>query len=113
MKTKVTKKMINNNYYNVVIIGYCDLQALLHYQQPLYYTAGVYGWNADIYPVDYNTVIVTGYRPFGNVRVDWDRMKKYENFADYINSWDCKKEYDKKKKIVNYLLERFIREEIK
>lgn len=69
MKTKTTKKAIMNAYENVIKVGYCDLQDALKWREPNFYTAGVYGWNADVYVIDYDTVIVTGYRPFGNIEL--------------------------------------------
>lgn len=69
MKTKTTKKAIMNAYENVIKIGYCDMQDALKWREPNFYTAGVYGWNADIYVIDCDTVIVTGYRPFGNIEL--------------------------------------------
>ena len=67
MKVKVTKKQVQENYRNIINVGYCDLQYLLRFKEPSFYTTGVYGWNADVYQVNYNTCIVTGYRPFGNI----------------------------------------------
>ena len=69
MKTRITKKAIMSAYHNVIKVGYCHLQDALKWREPNFYTAGVYGWNADVYVIDYDTVIVTGYRPFGNVEL--------------------------------------------
>ena len=69
MKTKITKKAITGAYRNVIKVGYCDMQDALKWREPNFYTAGVYGWNSDVYVIDYDTVIVTGYRPFGNVEL--------------------------------------------
>ena len=56
-------------YSNVIKVGYCDMQNALKWREPNFYTAGVYGWNADVYVIDHDTVIVTGYRPFGNMEL--------------------------------------------
>ena len=69
MKTKITKKAIMSAYRNVIKVGYCDLQDALKWREPNYYTAGLYGWNSDVYVIDCDTVIVTGYRPFGNIEL--------------------------------------------
>lgn len=69
MKTRTTKKAITSTFNNVIRVGYCDLQNALTWREPNFYTAGVYGWNADVYVIDADTVIVTGYRPFGNVEL--------------------------------------------
>lgn len=83
MKFKTTKKAIMANYGNIIKVGYCDLQNLLKYESPIAYTAGIYGWNADIY--DFGGVaIVTGYRPFGNIRPNWEIIDKYEKDAENI-----------------------------
>lgn len=72
MKAQVTKKFIRSNY-RCIAIGYCDAYYLLKGLEPAYYTAGVYGWNADIYKISTDIVIVTGYRPFGT-RLDYARV---------------------------------------
>lgn len=46
-------------------VGYASLQYLFHFENPVAYTAGVYGWNSDIYLLHGNTYISTGYRPCG------------------------------------------------
>ena len=79
MKTKTTKKAIMSAFENVIKVGYCDMQDALKWREPNFYTAGVYGWNSDVYVIDCNTVIVTGYRPFGNVELS-------RNVIDTLNA---------------------------
>jgi len=81
MKFKTTKKAIMNSGSRVYSIDYCNLQYLLRPYAPIAYTAGVYGWNADIYYID-GVYIVTGYRPFGE-HVDYDKQKLY-NFIESL-----------------------------
>lgn len=50
-----------------VRVGYCDLQGALSGITPDYYTAGVYGWNCDVYTIA-GLTICTGYRPAAGVR---------------------------------------------
>ena len=50
-----------------VRVGYCDLQDALSGITPDYYTAGVYGWNCDVYVIA-GLAICTGYRPAAGVR---------------------------------------------
>ena len=50
-----------------VRVGYCDLQDALSGIEPDYYTAGVYGWNCDVYVIA-GLAICTGYRPAAGVR---------------------------------------------
>lgn len=78
MRIKVAKKEIMKNY-KCFSVGYCDLQTLLGVANPQFYTAGVYGWNADIY-IFGNIAIVTGYRPFGK-QIDFDIIRKFEDAA--------------------------------
>ena len=86
MKVKVTKKKVMSEMV-CISVPYCDLQSLLSFESPVYYTSGVYGWNADIYTKG-NVAIVTGYRPFGN-KVAGDLIDKYEKKAI-----DLKKHYN-------------------
>ena len=108
MKFKTTKKEINQNYKNVICIGYCDAQYLLNGKNPIAYNSGYYGWNYDLYDVN-GVAIVTGYRPFGNIRPDYDTIKKYEDEARKIacNSWG---NYQKMLDQVDQLLNQFIEE---
>lgn len=79
MKTQTTKRAIMNSFKTVISVGYCDLQSALTWREPNFYTKGIYGWNADVYVIDDETVIVTGYRPFGN-------MKLPRNVIDTLNA---------------------------
>lgn len=96
MRVKVTKKEIMKNY-KCFSVGYCDLQTLLGVANPQFYTAGVYGWNADIYTFG-NTAIVTGYRPFGK-QIDFDIIRKFEDAAQK----NREKRDELLKELVNYL----------
>lgn len=82
-KLKTTKKAIVESYNNVICVGYCDLQNLLHCKSPSFYTMGVYGWNADIFDFG-NTAICTGYRPFGNASAPAGLITYYEKLAEPI-----------------------------
>lgn len=82
MKTQVTKKQIMGSFKNVICVPFCGLQHTLAGYEPRFYTAGVYGWNADIYIINNDTAVVTGYRPFGNIRPDYDTFKMFETAAE-------------------------------
>lgn len=60
MKEKITLKQLRNMFGKRIAIGYCDASYLLKFEEPIAYTAGVYGWNNDIYATD-GVAIVTGY----------------------------------------------------
>lgn len=106
IKLRVTKNQIKEGYKNIISISYCELQTLLKYENPRYYTAGVYGWGADVYELDHNTVIVTGYAPFGNIKVKRETIKKYESKAEKI-AFDYTKSYEDNKKKLDKLIIKF------
>ena len=76
-----------NAYRNVIKVGYCDMQDALKWREPNFYTAGVYGWNADVYVIDCDTVIVTGYRPFGNVELTREVINTLNKCAESITRY--------------------------
>ena len=102
MKARVTAKQVRESYANIIQIGYCDAYYLLG-RDPHYYTAGVYGWNAVVFHIDQATAIVTGYRPFGNIRPPYELVRKYEQEAEACYK---AREFDK----IPALLEAFIKE---
>lgn len=67
-KINVTRKYVCSSFTNIICVPYCGLQDLLRYETTCLFTSGIYGWNADVYMIDFDTCIVTGYRPFGNIR---------------------------------------------
>ena len=107
MKTQTTKKYINNIASNIIKVSYCDLQHLLSYEHPVYYTAGVYGWNADIYYL-WDAVIVTGYRPFGNIIPPYSMIENYDNLAREVLKDSTISEIERREK-VKALLDEFIK----
>lgn len=117
MKYQTTKKQIMNGYTNVIKVPYCALQTLLKYNKPIAYTTSkTYGWRADVYEINQNTVIVTGYGPFGNIEPDYDLRKKYKLRAgigiDLIREQykDCRQACDKECEYLEGLLNEFIAE---
>ena len=110
MKIRVTKKQIVEGYKNIIEAGYGDLQYLLKYKNADYYTSGIYGWNADICKIDNNTVIVTGYRPFGNIK-KYELAKKYDEKARKIVT-DYNTPWEKRAKKLDKLIEKFVKESI-
>lgn len=115
MKYKTTKKETQSNYRNIIKIGYADLQFLLKFTEPVAYTSGVYGWNADAYDFD-NVAIVTGYRPFGNIQPDYDFVEKYNQLGKAIceeehdPAKDWNEEQEEKENRLNQLIKEFIKE---
>ena len=64
MKMRISEKELKKSFKNIYSVGYCELK-MLEFMEADYYTAGVYGWNCDVYKIDNNTLLVTGYRTFG------------------------------------------------
>jgi len=107
MKYRTTRKAVTEGYYYRIEVGYCDLQHLLNYRNPEAYTCGVYGWNADIYRVGDNACIVTGYRPFGNIKSEYERNMEYERKAEVIVH-DYKRPYEERKAELDQLLKELV-----
>ena len=63
-------------------VGYCDLQYLFRFENPVAYTAGIFGWNSDIYLLKGNTYISTGYRPCGYRLNDGWIYKALDRYAE-------------------------------
>ena len=61
LKCKVTKKELVESYNNIISIGYCTAEYLLKYKTPRFYYSNNYGWRFDVYEIDYNTILTTGY----------------------------------------------------
>lgn len=83
MKTQITKKELLANV-DVYSVRYCALHTAFAVAEmtPTYYTAGVYGWNADVYILK-GSAIVTGCRPFGE-KLDPLKVKEVERYAKEI-----------------------------
>lgn len=105
MKVKVTKKQIQDNYYHIIKIGYCNAWYLLSFKEADYYSCGVYGWSCDYYKINYNTIISTGYAPIGNIN-NYDFTKKMEEKAKKI--YNSNIPYKSKKTKINNLLQKYI-----
>jgi hypothetical protein len=78
MKMQTTQKNVMNSFAHVVSAPYCALQHVFAGTEPTAYTAGKYGWNADIYDMGDGIAIATGYRPFGE-KID----------RDFFPAWDA------------------------
>lgn len=112
IKLKVSKREIKNNFKNVLYCGYCELSDLLSYKDANYYNANSYGWRNDIYLINNNTVIVTGYEPFGSIEIPRDITKKY-NDAAYNIKIDRKLDFEAQKEKIDNLIDEMINKTIK
>ena len=112
MKVRVTQKDVVSNYIHVLSAGYCDLYWLLHCTEPNFYTRGVYGWNADVYDIGNGIAIVTGYRPFGNIKGDYtDLTRKYEEKAKRVRD-NQNINYTKRSQKLKKLIDEYAKEVI-
>ena len=109
-KVKTTAKAIKKAYSNIITIGYCDMAHLLSYCTPAYYTCGINGWNCDVYIIDDNTVIATGYRPVSGNLHSYELVKKYNEKAksEIYGHWNI--DYQEQKKIASQMLADFVKE---
>lgn len=83
MKFKTTQKAVKDWYVSVIAIPYCNFDSLLALENPVAYTTRREGWGADIYEVN-DVAIATGYAPFGNIRVPYEKQREYEEKARKI-----------------------------
>lgn len=104
MKYRTIAKEIKMWSNNVKRAGYGSLQYLLKFHEPIAYTAGVYGWNCDIYEI-YGVTICTGYR--GMVGEQAKGASDYEEKAQKICSIENTMSWEKKKKEIEKLLKEF------
>lgn len=85
MKFKATRKSMKENYGDrLYAVGYCVLQNLLRYEQPIAYSAGVNGWACDYYELsnENGTICVsTGYAPVGR-DINYDLCREYDGEAE-------------------------------
>ena len=103
MKYQTTRKAIVNSSANIVSVPYADLQHLLTFQYPTAYTAGVYGWNFDVYNV-YGLTICTGYRGMPGRRAN--NIREFDEKARAIrNDWN--KPLSKQQEEIENLLREF------
>lgn len=103
MKYKTTRKAIVNGSVNVRCAGYCDLFCLLRNHEPIAYTAGIYGWNFDVFEV-YGVTICTGCRNMPGKRLDG--IREYEEKACEI--WGSYyMPYEEQKEKTEILLQEF------
>lgn len=105
MKIKTTRKEIMKGFF-CFKVGYCALTNLLRFKQPMAYTSGVNGWNADVYAVS-ESAIVTGYRPFGQ-HVPYVIVEKYDNYAQEVLRSD--KTREEKEAILDKAITDFVKE---
>ena len=113
LKVKVTDKEIRDGYFTIKV-GYCDAQNILTYQSARYYNYGVYGWRYDVYELDYNLAICTGYSPIKSIpeKINTQAVEiieKYDKKAGALNSRDYKK-YENYRRAIERLYKKMVTE---
>lgn len=102
MYYQLNKKDVEYRNKYVISIPYCAAQYLLYYRSPIGYTDG-----SDIYQIDSQTVITTGYGPFGFDDYSHVYLKNIEQESEkLVNSFIIKT--DTKINMLNDLLKDFI-----
>ena len=81
MKFRTTAKAVKWGYHEIIQVGYCGAHWLLYGLHPVAYTAGVYGWNFDVYEVE-GVAICTGYRGMPGKRLPYDFVNGFEKRAE-------------------------------
>lgn len=116
-KIKTTKKEVKKNPW-IISVGYCDMQHLLRYQNPIAYSTRREGWACDYYDINHNKqhnniIISTGYSPLNNknTKFDYKVLREYENKAkDILHNNDIG--IKETEKLINKLLDDFINNEV-
>lgn len=105
-KIRTTERSIRYNYFNILSVGYCNLQYLFSTTrtEPFAYTCGMYGWNADYYELRSESgrilCISTGYRPIGKSNQATNEIvERYDKKAEQLVY--SEKAYKKKEALRN------------
>ena len=88
-KVRVTRNDLDNAFaeWYKVKLGYCEIQEILDFFDPMYYTTGTYGWNFDGYVFD-GYLLTTGYRGMlGKRPKDSDIEWCKEDSKRWIEMW--------------------------
>ena len=112
MGFRVTQKEIKANFSKIISVPYCSLQNLLWCESPVAYTVRREGWAADIYDMGGGVAIVTGYAPFGNIRLAHELCERYEKQAESIRN-SCPLSWTEHRKKLRQLANEFIKEATK
>lgn len=107
MKFKTTQREVRKNYPIIIKVGYCSLQTLLSFENPIAYTTRREGWGCDIYQLSQNTALSTGYAPFGKP-VPYEITQKYEKLAEGIRYGSGS--YEEQKTALRKLIAEFVEE---
>lgn len=115
MEVKTTRSYVLNHFNTVIRVPNGHLRKLLSYEEPAFYTAGLYGWNADVYVVNADIAIVMGARPFGNIKASRKVIAKAEEHAAVIRDALSKNNanYNQIKDVLHDLINEFVEDVLK
>lgn len=107
-KIKVTQKYIKQNFDNIILVHNEQLQFLLYEKEPAFYNAGKDGWHFDVYVINENTCICTGYNPIGNIKTSYNITHPYnllgKKLKEHYGYYSERYQYTQ-----NKLIQRFVR----
>jgi len=101
MKIRTSKKSFRHE--EVYGVGYCKLQYLLRSEEPIAYSAGIYGWSCDYYKIG-DIYISTGYSPIGK-KADYKIVEHFNKLAE--KTYDSSISWEEGKRRRSMLLKRF------
>lgn len=120
IKAKVTDREVRDGYYTISL-SYCGAQNILKFEGAKFYNYGVYGWRYDVYELDWNLAICTGYQPIKSIPeklnnqaveiiTKYDKKanaldyRNYKNYENYRKAYErlYKKMVGELKAIINY-----------
>ena len=113
MKFRTTTKNIKENYSKIICVGYSEIPTLLKNHNAIAYTAGIYGWNYDIYDID-GVAICTGYRGMPG-KISRNARKYEEQARRLIENYDFTDyhtDINKVNQMVEKILDEFIKNEL-
>lgn len=105
-KIKITNKELKNMYNEIYII---NDKTLCLYLKPRFFNCGIYGWNYDVYELDYDTCLITGYRNQPGNRIPCNLEEKYKKKIRklYNSDLDYNNKIEKNKKIIEKMILEF------
>ena len=88
MKARISMKTLARMPYDRLYQAfYCDLAEIMSGKEPMYYNAGTYGWNCDIYTgyVDEKAIAIsTGYRNTRGTPIPRELIKRFNQRMDEV-----------------------------
>lgn len=108
---EITRNDIKRQYKTIIQLGYCDLYELTKKLKKIGYNAGIYGWNYDVFEVNENTCIITGYRTFkkNTIKLEYDFIDYMDKKANEIIK-NNSRNYQEQEKQIDLLKNEFLKE---